>query len=398
MYSKNKPLISNNKAEGDRYWDGDCSVMDSSIMIKGSTNLINDDDNYLGGNHGTVQPRYHLPIAHREEEGGDCSKYDGSKHANRGDDHIGRSSTFASRTIIKNSTTSIYDTHRDDYKTCNNDDEGEEICPPLVESDDAYFDYDSVLEYSSTVQNGIAQDDIADRRRRLPPPVPSIYDDDDSNSNSTSSQLTLMRSIILSVADELDMMSEDCWDALSISGLSPSAAADIIKLFKAKIGLLQQFDRIQEKEEGVPTIPSSPSSMRSETSRRGHGGEAAGYPPRPPSIGPVPVGKDSASDPVPSTDSAVGCWEVVGDDDDDWNPHPTHSLPPFGLRSPEIAHLLHTWTSDEGKVSMVQLRRSAAVTCAVLCCAPTSQPRVTTSPSSPFLRSSTCSDGSRACP
>ena len=178
MYSKNQfDLISNNKAKGDRYWDGDCSVMDSSIMIKGSTNLINDDYNYLGGSHGTVEPRHHLPIAHREEEGGDCSKHDGSKHANRGDDHIGRSNTFASRTIIKDITTSIYDTHRDDYKTCSNDDESEEICPPsvvVVESDDVYFDYDSVLEYSSTVQNGIAQDDIADRRRRLPLPVPSL--------------------------------------------------------------------------------------------------------------------------------------------------------------------------------------------------------------------------------
>jgi hypothetical protein len=227
------------------------------------------------------------------------------------------------------------------------------------------FDYDSVLEYSSTVENGIARDDIADRQMRLSPPTSSAYEED----SSTASQLTLMRSIILSVADELHLMSEDCWDVLSTSGLSPSTTTDIIKLFKAKIGLLRQSDSMQEK--AVATTPSSTSSSASSSSSSSSSSvstrpeEASrrwgGDPPcLPSSIGP---GKDSVSDPSPSTDSAVGRWEVVGDDDgSDWN---WNSLPPFGLRSPEIAHLLHTWTTDEGKVSNFQLLRSAAMACVV---------------------------------
>ena len=304
--------------------------------------------------HGADQLN-HLPNAHKE--GNDCSKYDGSEHTNHGEDRISRSNTFTSRAMIKGSTTNLvhnYGTHRNDYKHCNND---ESEIGHLDELDDnVSFDYDSVLEYSSSVENGIARDDIADRRKRLFPPVSLVYEE----GNSTASQLTLMRSIILSVADELHLMSEDCWDALSTSGLSPSTAADIIKLFKTKIGLLQPSDRIQE--EAVAITPSSTSSSVStrpeETSRRDHWGD----PPRPPSsIGPE---KDSASDPSLNTDSMVGRWEVVGDDDGvDWNPT---SLPPFGLRSPEIAYLLHTWTSDEGKVSKLQLLRNG------LCCAPPS--------------------------
>ena len=320
------------------------------------------------GSHGTDQLN-HLPIAHKE--GNDCSKYDGSGHTNHGEDRISRSNTFTSRAMIKGSTTNLvhnYGTHRNDYKHCNND---ESEIGHLDELDDnVSFDYDSVLEYSSTVENGIARDDIADRRKMLFPPASLAYEED----SSTASQLTLMRSIILSVADELHLMSEDCWDALSTSGLSPSTAADIIKLFKAKIGLLRQSDRIQEEAVAIAPSSTSPSvsTRPEETSRRDHWGDH----PRPPSsTGPK---KDSASDPSLSTDSTVGRWEVVGDDDGvDWNPT---SLPPFGLRSPEIAHLLHTWTTDEGKVSKFQLLRNG------LCCAPPSPRITTTNPPLPQIK------------
>lgn len=326
------------------------------------------------GSHGTDQLN-HLPIAHKE--GKDCSKYDGSEHTNHGEDRISRSNTFSfSRAMIKGSTTTLvhnYGTHRNDCKHCNND---ESEIGHLDELDDnVSFDYDSVLEYSSTVENGIARDDIADRRKRLFPPASLAYEED----SSTVSQLTLMRSIILSVADELHLMSEDCpcWDALSTSGLSPSTAADIIKLFKAKIGLLRQSDRIQEEAVAITPSPSSTSSSSSvstrpeEASRRDHGGDLSSCPPS--SIGPE---KDSASDPSLSADSTVGRWEVVGGDDD-WNPT---SLPPFGLRSPEIAHLLHTWTTDEGKVSKFQLLGNG------LCCAPPSPRITTTTPPLPQIK------------
>jgi len=237
------------------------------------------------------------------------------------------SNTFTSTIAIKDkcSTKLIHD----------NDTRNDCEIGPSDEIDDVYLDYDSVLEYSTTVENGIVQDDIIVDRRRLSLPFHSLHDE-----ASTSNQLTLMKGIILSVADELDLMSEGCWDALTTCSLSPSAAADIINLFKSKIRVL----KLGEHEDHHP---STPPSMRPTTIKLDDGaGRCARR-----SIGSGAFDSDSSK----LSDSAVDRWEVVNE----WNP-----VPPFGLQSPEVSHLLHTWTADESKV---RPESYTAMTCTALC-------------------------------
>jgi len=136
--------------------------------------------------------------------------------------------------------------------SCNNNDDDGVICNNN-DSDSMNLEYDSFLEYSSSIDNnGIVQDDVRDKRRKS---MGALLGMGSSKRNDPMldlrvlAQLTMMKNIIRVVADELLVEPRGLLMDFEVGSLSPIIMNNIISQLRGAI----QKNTADRPEEAAPT-------------------------------------------------------------------------------------------------------------------------------------------------